>query len=232
MRFFDRSVRAPQRLALLAGALLLTLTLGACSITFPISGVQGSGTLKTETRSVSGFSRVTLSGVGTITIRQTGTESLTITTDDNILPLLTSTVSGGVLTLGVKPANNLNPTKGITWNVTVRDLTGITLSGAGTIDVQDLTTSSLTTLVSGAGTVNITGSAQSQNVTVSGTGSYKGRNFTTTDTVATISGAGNAIVAASGTLNATVSGTGSVTYYGSPVVTKTISGIGSVTQGS
>ena len=70
---------------LLAGMLLLALTLGACSITIPTIGVtQGSGTQKTETRSVSGFTRVTLSGIGTLNIQQTGTESLTITTDDNI----------------------------------------------------------------------------------------------------------------------------------------------------
>lgn len=241
-RFYKRadSKRADSRparnlapVAVIAGTLLLALTLGACSITFPTVGVtQGSGTLKTETRSVSGFTSVVLSGIGTLNIQQTGTEALSITTDDNLLPLLTSTVSGGVLTLGVKPVNNPRPTSGITWNLTVKNLTGITLSGAGTINVQNLNTTSLTTLVSGAGTLNISGAAPSQTVTVSGVGNYKGRDFATANTTVTISGAGSAIVAASATLNATVSGAGSVTYYGTPQVTKTITGVGSIKQGT
>ena len=233
MPLFDRRAGASRRLALLAGVLLLALTLGSCSIALPSVGVtQGSGTLKTETRSVSDFSRVTLSGIGTLNIRQTGTESLTITTDDNILPLLTSSVSGGVLQLGVKSATIPRPTSDITWNLTVKDLSSITLSGAGKINAQDINTSSLTVLLSGAGNLSVTGKSVSQTATVSGAGSYKGRDFTTTNTTVTISGAGSAIVNASATLNATVSGTGSVTYYGTPQVTSHISGIGSVKKGT
>lgn len=255
--FYKRADSRPARnlapVAIIAGTLLLALTLGACSITFPTVGVtQGSGTLKTETRSVSGFTSVVLSGIGTLNIQQTGIEALSIKTDDNLLPLLTSTVNGGVLTLGVKPVNNPRPTSGITWNLTVKSLTGITLSGAGTINVQNLSATSLTALVSGAGTINvqnlnttsltalvsgagtltISGSAPSQTVTVSGVGNYKGRDFATANTTVTISGTGSAIVAASATLNATVSGAGSVTYYGTPQVTKTITGVGSIKQGT
>ena len=223
----------PPLFTLLAGTLLLALTLSACSITLPSVGVtQGSGTQKTETRSVSGFTGVTLSGIGTLNIKQTGTESLTITTDDNILPLLTSTVSGGVLSLGVKSANIPRPTSGITWNLTVKDLTHITLSGAGNINAQDLNATSLTSLLSGAGNLSIAGTAVSQTVTVSGAGSYKGRDLATTNTTVTISGAGSSIVSASGTLNATVSGAGSVTYYGTPQVISHVTGVGTVKQGS
>ncbi len=228
-----RQVRTPLLFALYAMALLLTLTLGSCTITLPAVGVtQGSGTIKTETRSVSDFTSVTLSGIGTLNIQQTGTESLTITSDDNLLPLMTSTVSGGVLILSVKSASAPRPTKDITWNLSVKSLTGITLSGAGTINVQNLHTTSLTALVSGAGSLNISGDAPSQTVTVSGVGNYRGRSFTTANTTVTISGTGSAIIAASATLNATVSGAGSVTYYGTPQVTKTITGVGSVKQGT
>ena len=55
------------------------LSLGACAI-----GVSGSGKVTTEPRIVSGFSAVSLSGSGQLTVEQTGTESLTVTTDDNL----------------------------------------------------------------------------------------------------------------------------------------------------
>ncbi len=52
---------------------------GGAPGTTPVSSVdiQGSGTLVTEVREVSGFSRVTLHGVGHLTIEQGGAEALT-----------------------------------------------------------------------------------------------------------------------------------------------------------
>jgi hypothetical protein len=61
--------------------------------------VQGSGNVVSETRTVSGFNSVELSGDGKLEIEQTGTESLTVTADDNILKLLKSEVSAGRLVL-------------------------------------------------------------------------------------------------------------------------------------
>jgi hypothetical protein len=224
---------ARRHLPLIGWALLLTLTLGGCASFAPLGGLQGSGARKTETRAVSSFSRLDLSGIGTVNVSLTGTESLTITTDDNILPLLTSSVSGSTLTLGLKPGTlNVRPSNGITWNLTVKDLTAITLSGAGNINAQGLRTTSFSADVSGAGTLTISGAATSQTVDISGAGSYQARAFATTNTTAEVSGTGSAYVSASGTLDATVSGVGSIIYYGSPQVTQHVSGVGSVKQGT
>src|SRR5687767_1144824 len=54
--------------------------------------VDGSGNVVVEQREVSGFSAVSMSGFGELIIQQTGKESLSITADDNLLPLLTSKV--------------------------------------------------------------------------------------------------------------------------------------------
>lgn len=210
---------------------LLTLTLSACEVSLPgVNVTQGSGTQKTETRAVSGFTGVVLQGAGTLTIRQTGTESLTITTDDNILPLLTATVNNGVLELGGQERTIPRPTSGIKWDVTVKNLSSVGLTGAGSINVENVNTSSLVSRISGAGTMNITGRATSQSVNVTGAGNYSARNFTTSNATIQISGAGNAAVSVSEALNATVSGAGVVTYYGTPKVTQNISGPGVVRQ--
>jgi hypothetical protein len=237
MRRFSRRLPS-ERLRMLpawapiAAILLLTLSLSACTISLPdIAVTQGSGTEKTETRAVSGFTGVTLKGIGTLNIRQTGTESLTITTDDNLLPLLTSTVSNGVLELGAKDRTIPRPTNGVTWNVTVKNLSSVTLTGAGTVNVQDVNTTSLASRISGAGTMNLSGKTNSQSISVSGAGNYSGRNLSSTNATVSISGAGNAAVNVSGTLDATVSGAGAVTYYGTPAVTQHISGTGVVRQG-
>ncbi|MGB5817698.1 MAG: hypothetical protein WBI27_21110, partial [Thermoanaerobaculia bacterium] len=62
---------------------------GGNSITGPGAIVVGSGVTVTETRAVSGISGVSISGVGLLIIEQTGSESLTVTAEENILPLLT-----------------------------------------------------------------------------------------------------------------------------------------------
>ena len=113
------------RIALALGIALLLLT--ACSTT------KGSGQLATAQREVSGFTKVELAGQGDLTIEQTGTESLTISAEDNLLPLLTSDVSGDTLILGTKPNTSIVTTKPITYSVTVKDLDGLAVSGSGTM---------------------------------------------------------------------------------------------------
>lgn len=228
----SKPAHATTRFASVVGMLLLALMLSACEVSVPgISVTQGSGTVKTETRSVSGFTGVALRGIGTLTIRQGNTESLTITTDDNILPLLTSTVENGVLVLSGKDRTIPRPTNGVKWDVTVTNLTSVALTGAGIVNVENVKTSSLTTKISGAGTMNVSGQASSQSISLSGAGNYNGRNFTAPTATVNISGAGNAFVNASQALDATVSGAGVVTYYGTPKVTQHISGAGTVRQG-
>ncbi|HEU0027953.1 MAG TPA: head GIN domain-containing protein [Ktedonobacterales bacterium] len=227
-----RPSRITKMVASVAAMLLLALTLSACEVSIPgVNVTQGSGTIKTETRAVSGFTGVALRGAGTLTIRQGNTESLTITTDDNLLPLLTSTVNNGVLELSGKERTIPRPTDGIKWDVTVKNLNSVSLTGAGIVNVENLNTSSLDTKISGAGTMNVSGRASAQSISVTGAGNYNGRNFTAPTATVNISGAGNAFVNASEALDATVSGAGVVTYYGTPKVTQHISGAGTVRQG-
>lgn len=99
------------------GALGLAIILSSCVT--DVGGTVGSGTAKTGTRNVSGFTSVTFSGIGTLNIKQTGVESLAVSADDNVLPLLTSTVSNGMLTLGVESGHSINPAKPIVYTLTV-----------------------------------------------------------------------------------------------------------------
>ena len=85
-------------LVLALGALLWSLA--GCDSIFGSGVVVGSGTLKSESRPVSGFTTVTLSTVGSLTIEQTGTESLTVEGDDNIVPLITTVVKNNNLEIG------------------------------------------------------------------------------------------------------------------------------------
>src|SRR5262249_24541080 len=70
---------------------LAALALTACEVHVGrVDVVRGSGNVKSESRDVRDFDRVGVSGVGTLTITQGSTESLTIQAEDNLLPLLRS----------------------------------------------------------------------------------------------------------------------------------------------
>ena len=208
----------------LAATLVGILSLVSCTT------VRGSGNLKTESRTVSGFTAVDLSGNGHLTIEQTGTESLTIEAEDNILPLLTSDVSNGTLRLGEKDNTNILTTKTITYRLTVRDLNDLTVSGSGEVTAPSISVSKFNVTLSGSGSITLGGTTDSQAVTISGSGRYDAAKLASKSVTIDISGSGTAVVMPSDTLNATISGSGSVEYIGNPTVNQKISGSGRISK--
>jgi hypothetical protein len=236
-------------LRLLGSALAALLLLGCGNFGFNV--IRGSGTVKTETREASGFHAVTLAGLGDLAITQGDSEGLTIEAEDNLLPYITTEVNNGRLAIGIKSGTSnisLAPTKPIKYNLQVKTLDSIGLSGAGNIttpsltgDKLDLNTSGagnmslakiqvkqLTTSMSGAGNATLDGQADGQDVSLSGLGNYSAGNLQSKTASVTVSGAGSATVWVGQTLTVRISGAGAVSYYGSPQVQQTISGVGSV----
>lgn len=240
-------------LSILSLVLVIIFTT-ACSMSIngkSLAVVNGSGKVVTETREVSNFNKLVFSGLGDITITQGSTESLTIEAEDNILPHITTAVSGGTLKIGfdTESASNLYiPTKGIKFNLGVKSLNGIdvtgagnlqcaglttdnlalTLSGAGNVNIKNLQASSATTTISGAGNIDLAGKSAQQSLKSSGIGNYRTGDLNSQKATVNISGAGGATVWATDSLDVTISGAGSVSYYGNPSVTKNVTGIGSV----
>ena len=209
-------MRWRRALALLAVGSVVT----ACSAT------AGSGQLATQSRQVSGFTSVELTGVGELSIDQTGTESLTVSAEDNLLPLLTSRVEGDTLILGKKPNTRIMTTKPITYTLTMKDITGLAVSGSGTINAPKLTTAALRIEISGSGVITTAGNADDQSLEISGSGRYLADGLTSKTITAEISGSGTASVMASDALDVKISGSGTLTYSGSPQISQTVSGSG------
>ncbi|MGZ3636265.1 MAG: head GIN domain-containing protein [Ktedonobacterales bacterium] len=212
------------------GVLGILVVVAACG-PFGENVTVGSGNVKTESRAVSGFNVVTFAAAGEMIIRQTGTKSLSITAEDNILPLITTTVSGQTLRVASPSGRVIRPTRGITYTLTVKDLSAITLSGAGNITERDIQTDALRVTLSGAGKLTLAGSTSRQEVILSGLGAYEASDLASNAAQVTLSGAGSARVKVRDTLDATVSGVGSIVYFGDPAVTQHVTGAGSVRKG-
>jgi hypothetical protein len=214
-----------KRLRVLAGSILmLSFMLGACSIL----GERGSGTMAIEAREVSGFSEVDLSGSGTVLVSVTGTESLTIEAEDNILPLLTSEVRDGRLILGAK--QSISPTRDIVYTVTVISLEAVAVSGSGSITAIDVDANRFEVDISGSGTVTPEGVSEHLDLSISGSGVFKGEVFESATGTVSVSGSGEAIVNVTDDLEVDVSGSGTVRYIADPSVSSSISGSGEISR--
>jgi Putative auto-transporter adhesin, head GIN domain len=203
--------------------MLTVMLLAACSIT------RGSGQITSESRQVSGFSKVELSGSGELTLEQTGTESLTISAEENLLPKLTSEVSDDTLVLRSTSNAKIIPTQPIKYSLTVKDLSGLAVSGSGSVTMSKLATAALSTNISGSGAVTASGTADQQDLKISGSGRYQAEQLTSKTVKVDMSGSGVASVHTSDALDLHMSGSGTLTYTGDPKqVTQQISGSGKV----
>ena len=190
--------------------------------------VRGSGKVITEPRTVNGFKEVSLRGGGQLTVDQNGTESLTITADENLLPYLTSEVSGNRLILGTREHTNLRPSKDIVYKLTVKDLNRLEVAGDGSADARGIRTERLTVVVAGSGSLSAAGNADEQEIMIAGSGDYRGADVRSKAVKINIMGSGNADLNASDKLDATIMGSGDIKYTGSPIVSQNILGSGSV----
>jgi len=207
----------------------IALLVSGCNVVFNSPIVNGSGKAATDTRSVSGFSSVEMSGSGELKIEQTGTESLAISADDNILEYVTSNVRGGQLILGMKNGSFSTSTP-VVYKLTVKNLNGIALSGSGSISGKALATDSMKIESSGSGEITTAGITDHMEVVISGSGNVHAEGFKSKDARVEIDGSGSATVAASERLDVNINGSGNVEYLGDPTVSTSKHGSGAVNR--
>jgi hypothetical protein len=202
----------------------LVLVAGGCAQ----AQVRGSGNVVTENRTVSGITGVEFRGDWQLFIEETGTESLSVTADDNILPYLRSEVRAGRLVIQDKDQTNLTPTGSVIFRLTVKNLDSIELSGDGSVEAKGIRSDVLRINLSGDGRMTIDGEADRQDVRLSGDGRFDGERFTGKEGRVHLSGDGRVTVAVTDKLDVDLSGDGSVEYLGNPALTQHLSGDGSI----
>ncbi len=229
---------------------LIALLLMACGLSVNMDGtmIQGSGNLKTEQRPVSDIERVSLEGLGDMTIIQGNEESLSVEADDNVLPYIETTMRGRELVLSIKDHYSFKRNVTIRYTLKVKNLTAVSISGAGNVTSEKLNVGDLALTISGAGNMKIAdlqaqdlratasgsgnydlkGKVDSQDITISGVGTYTAGDLESKDMKVTVSGSGNVTAWVTGSLDTRIAGFGNVNYYGSPSVSQSITGGGGV----
>jgi len=216
-------------------------------------GVPGSGKIQTEIRVPGAFEAITVEYPGAeITVEQGDKEVVEIEADDNLLPQLSTEVLSGTLTIKNAETDwktTVNPSKPVKINIIMRDLSEIILSApVGDLKVNDLQTgtlklvvsggaqvrlngiqvSVLDSMLSGAGDIQASGTADELKVVLSGLGDFNAAELQSNKADIELSGMGGATVRVEDDLAATITGAGSIQYFGNPHVEQTINGAGSV----
>jgi hypothetical protein len=150
--------------------------------------------------------------------------------DDNLLHLITTTVTDG--TLVVSQSGDFTSQQGMEIHVTTPSLAGVTLSGTGALAASRVRAEQFDVDLTGTGSLEASGTAKHLDVKLSGVGDARLRRLLSADTHVVISGTGSASVVATKSLDASVSGSGSVTYYGKPQHVKaSVGGTGAIHPG-
>ncbi len=237
-------------LPILLAALLAISCNGLVKIGDGGKTIMPSDVNMTEERAVSGFSGINMSTLGRVLITQGENESLTIEGRDNLVPLIQTEVRDGVLYIDMKEDTSLllgqNDNELLTFTITLKDLTSLTVSGLADVEMDTLSTSGLSIVMSGAGqfkldqltaesvdidlsglgNVDISGEVTQETIEISGAGSVNAADLKCQTANVDIPGLGGATVWVTDTLTGNISGGGSVNYYGTPQVDAETSGLG------
>ena len=192
-------------------------------------GVRGSGNIVTEARTVPEFDRVSAGGSQTVIVTVGPARSVTIKADDNVVPLIETTVENGKLHIGSKKSYS---SADVTVTVTVPALKGVSLAGSGDVTVSGVEGGSLGAALSGSGDITVSGKADSVSVSVSGSGEIHLFDLAARTADVSIAGSGDVEVNASDTLSVSIAGSGDITYRGKPQVKRSIAGSGDVRPAS
>jgi hypothetical protein len=233
------------RAAILSGALFL-----AAFSCFALGSreSEGSGVVRTESRTLAAFTAIVIEGSGTVTLSQGSAQSVSVETDDNLLPLVKTEVRAGVLYLGFKEDVRTVHVSQLEFVITVPKLTGVKISGSGNLHTSGLVRAETLTLeisgsggiyseldvgrlavtISGSGGMTAEGKAAQISVKISGSGSVQAHDLVSGTAEVSVSGSGEAVINARRTISINVSGSGRVAYGGGAEATITKSGSGVV----
>jgi hypothetical protein len=210
--------------------------------------VQGSGRVAADSRPLAHFNAVALALPAHVEVHLGDSESVAIEADDNLMPLIETSVEKG--TLRIHPARDNLELKAHTLKIVVnaKQVERIALGGSGSvvadvlrapqlkfqiggsgsIDVARVECESAAASLGGSGHLKLAGKAKELIVKIGGSGAVLAGGLHAHEVSVSTAGSGEATVWAEDALRVSSAGSGDVGYYGDPKVTTVAAGSGSV----
>jgi putative autotransporter adhesin-like protein len=210
---------------LLALLVLAPLVAAGCHHGFR-SEVQGSGKRERQKRDIASFTSISAEGAFFIDVVCQKDQSLEIEGDDNVLPLVTTEVSGNVLRL--RNSKSYSVSEPITLKISVPNLEALSVNGAGKFQVTNVNNEKFEIDSNGAAVISVSGTTKVIDIDTNGAAKIDTHNLRASHGIVDSKGVSKVDLGVADQLDVTVSGPSIVTYKGDPTVNKTIHGPGKV----
>ena len=188
--------------------------------------ISGSGKRELQKRNIAPFTSISTDGAFTIEVTCQKDVSLEVEGDDNVLEFVTSDVSGNILR--IKNSKNYSTKEPVKFKISVPNLEGLSVNGAGHIEIKNLNNDKFEIDTNGAPTIVASGNTKVIDVGANGAGKIDVSKLHASRGVVDSRGVSRIDLDVTDQLDATVSGPSTVTYKGDPVVNKTIHGPGKI----
>lgn len=202
-------VTAASALAAIGGIALASL--GACGLFNEpmLNSSHLSGSVTTEARDATEFTKVELRGTGDVTIITGDTFSVEVTADSALQEYITTSVRSDRLVIA-QEFMWLGDVPAIEYTVTMPELHDVTAAGSGSITAANVETEDLVVSIAGSGDVTLRGRVTTADVTIAGSG-HADLEFLRVDSgYVDIAGSGSTAVAVSQSLAVDVAGSGTI----------------------
>ena len=189
-----------------------------------VSEISGSGKRVVQKRDVAPFTSISTEGAFTIEVTCQKEPSVEVEGDDNVLEFVKAEIANNVLRLtNTKGYSVKEPVK---FKITVPNLEGLSVSGAGKIEIKGMNNDRFEIDSSGAPVIIVSGTTKVVSIDSSGAGQIDTQNLRASRATVDSKGASKIDLDVADQLDLTISGPSLVTYRGDPVVNKTINGPG------
>ncbi len=188
--------------------------------------VKGSGKRIVQKRQLSPFTAISTEGAFEIEVTCQKDPSLEVEADDNVLEFITAEVHGNELRLS--SSKSISSSEPVRFKITVPNLEGLSVSGAGQINIKDMKNDKFEIDSNGAPNIIVSGTTNTVDIDSNGAGTIDTHNLRAARAVVDSKGVSHIDLDVKEQLDVTVSGPSSVTYQGDPVVNKKVNGPGKV----
>jgi hypothetical protein len=188
--------------------------------------VSGSGRLAQQARAVALFRRIETLGAQNVDVQIGPRTEVVVVADDNILPLVTTTVRSG--TLRIDTRGSFRSRTPIRLRVMVPTLDAFESKGVGNASLAGIDSPRLALGLTGAGNLRASGRTGELLLNLTGSGNADVAGLAASRAQVEVRGSGNASVRAEQRLDASVYGSGNIAYAGRATVQQRRFGSGSI----
>ena len=206
--------------------LLASLILTSCFEDESLSEIKGSGNQITESRVVDSFSAIEISSVVNANVVQSNTQALSVTTDDNILPLVKTNVRNGILFVDLEQGSYEDVD--VTVSIALPEIEYLTTDGVNTVNMSNINNDNLSITLEGVGDITLSGQTGKLEINSNGSTNLDGFDLISEICDISLSGIGNAEVKVVNELSGTLSGVGNILYKGEPQINVDVTGVGNI----